>query len=102
MELLVEMGQGFAVGAEPEKTKKVFAILQSLSLSKENINYIWKCKFIDTILKKISPLLKATQREFTEGCPLILSFTKFLSAYAYHEDGRKFLQVLFYSYTLVA
>lgn len=96
MELLIEMGQGFGVGAEPEKTRKVFAILRSLSLSKENVNYIWKSKFIDAVLKKISPLLKATRSEFAEGSSLILSFTKFLSAYAYHEDGRKFLQVLFY------
>jgi len=92
IEVLIEIAQSFTVGADSDKIKKVFDILRSLSLSREIINYIWKCKFIDTILKKIIPLLKATQREFSEGCSLTLAFTKFLSAYAYHEDGRKFLQ----------
>lgn len=92
IEFVLKVAQG-CLDAIDERIEGAFGILQSLCLSKENVNYIWKSRFIDCVMKKLWQLFKGTQRQFAEHYPLILVFTKFLAAYAYNECGRKFLQV---------
>ena len=89
---LLKLASGLEIGMDTGKIHKVFAVLQSLCLGRENANYVWKYKFVDTILRKLCPILKQSQKDFAEACPLLSAFTRFLAVYAYSDDGRKFLQ----------
>lgn len=93
IECILKLALTLEINAEPEKIAKVFCLIQSLSLGKENANFIWKYKFLDGITKKVYPLLKLPQKELASSYPYLIAFTKFLAVYAYSEEGRKFLSV---------
>jgi len=93
IEILLKVASSFEIGMDPKKIRRTFSIIQSLSLSKEIVNYIWKNKFIENFLKKLWPVLKMPHKDVIEAYPIIIGFTKFLSVYAFNEDGRKFLQL---------
>ena len=63
-------------------------------MSSEIVNSIQKVKLIENIIKKLySHVVNNTKKEFASVLQYLLSFTRFLSIYAYNESARKFLCV---------
>lgn len=68
------------------RMKLLFTLLRSLSMSAEMAKEIMKMKTIEDIMAKIQPLCK-NEKDIKVMKNYLSSFTAFLSAYAYTEDG---------------